>query len=1146
MEAKTPILVAQKKDLHRTLEQNDLLAARCADLERATKGVSDEYQQAKAVADEAEMARALMERENKDLSLQIQHLLRQQQQAMHEQQQQQQQQQQQHQLTDGGSANDNNDHFLLYADVSEMQSKNEQLVRIVRKMELERHTMATAMEKQGLNPDGSLAEGRVSELDTVVTELLAMKAQRERTEEMVLGLIQQRDVLQMTLEQSRGQQQDEQQQQSIANATGTPMSDAAAAEKASADLLWQLQQANAEVERLSTKVDRLLKMETSLEEALSKAKCELSEARISAAHHEGESKFQKERVSRLEEVVSSAQREVDEQTTRIMESERRMSSLQDAIAEKDTALLARQEELRRRADELQEQVVAATTAREAERRAASQLELTKAAVKRRDALEDSMRRVETGLAGRLEEDKVQLALERDALARTVETLRKQSSDKAAGLELRLRAVEDETRALRAQKADLSDEVSRLKQELLREEGNRVAAVEKCGLAEQQLQTVSDKLLSLETKNNLDAVKIRENEQKAAELETAQASLAKATAELQIATEHAANFRAMALGTESAMKELKESGDAGVAKQERAIAALEKKFIKTEEALKHARAENLQLKKGVDSSEESKLTMEHEVQALKEGFAGEKAQLEQRIASLQSHEDALRADIDSFQKLSRADKTKLEKEQKQHEETTKKHTKAEKEVEALKAKLSKALEGASTDPAQAIESAVTAVAEPTVPEAAYQELLTEKDSLEARLTELAQAVAKAEETAVTAASAAGSSDMELKKSSAHLASQIRALQSNETALKGKLSVSEAELERTSALLEAAQRALDASRAANDAIAGADSSSSASASTTTTTTTTTTPAPATKSGSRRTRGQKKGASPADAEATTTPAPKTGGGYDTNNPLSALRSPEGSIIGSLQEQVAALTTQLRSANESKREIQSEMESLVKRLRDAQEQARRLTEAQEPLQSQVRALEADKVALTAERNRESEERATWQERYTTHLRQTPRAGIEEAEYERVGKELADSVKQRDAAVEKMRKLEAQARDLNSVNEQQLQERQLLQSKLQEAQTALKEATATAAAAAAAAAASSSSTEKETKGGGRGKRGKQAAVTAAEEDKEVRRLEKELEAAKSSAANAEKTSAKRYEMLKGMKAKYVFCSIVLPSLSCF
>ena len=340
----------------------------------------------------------------------------------------------------------------------------------------------------------------------------------------------------------------------------TPLTDAAASEQANSNILWQLQQANAEVERLAAKVDRLLKMESSLEEALRKAKADHAEARSKAVHAEGESKFNQERVDRLQEAMKSAQAEIDAQLTRIMDGEKRILALQQTVSERDDALLAKQDELRGNAEEFRRRGCLSPLRRR-RRRARSTNGLLQAAVKRKDALEESMRRVETGLSGRLEEDKVQLSLENDALKNTVETLRKQSTEKSAADQQRLKALEDEARTLRAVKSDNTAEIERLKQELVREEEARQAAAEKCALVEDQLSKTSDKLVSLETKSNLDAVKIRENEKKALELEDVRKSLTKAESELETAQEQAANFRSIALST-STMKELKEASLSG--------------------------------------------------------------------------------------------------------------------------------------------------------------------------------------------------------------------------------------------------------------------------------------------------------------------------------------------------------------------------------------------------------------------------------------------------------------------------------------------------------------------------------------------------------------------------------------------------------
>ena len=120
------------------------------------------------------------------------------------------------------------------------------------------------------------------------------------------------------------------------------------------------------------------------------------------------------------------------------------------------------------------------------------------------------------------------------------------------------------------------------------------------------------------------------------------------------------------------------------------------------------------------------------------------------------------------------------------------------------------------------------------------------------------------------------------------------------------------------------------------------------------------------------------------------------------------------------------------------------------------------------------------------------WQDKYTAHLRATPRAGIEEAEYERVTAKLEVLSKQHSNAAQRTSKLEAEVKTLSSTNEQQLQERQLLQSKLTELQAALKKAQAE---------------EKKGKGGngGKGKKGAERESEGGESAEELQRLEQEL-----------------------------------------
>ena len=298
--------------------------------------------------------------------------------------------------------------------------------------------MAAMMQKQGIQPDGNLSVDRVNELKSVLSELQEMKIARERTEEMVLGLIQQRDMLKMMLEQEKKANAGGVAGDGDSQSSATPAADAARTEQALADLTWQLQQANAEVERLTSKASRLAQVEGSLEEGLSKAKADSAEARMKAAHFEGEYTFQRERVERLEEAIAASQKEVDSQMARLVEGEKRLLGLQEIVSEKDETIIAKQEELKAKTDECMALVVEASTAKEAERRVRSQMEQMKNSIKSRESLEESVRRVEMGLSSRLEEEKVQLRREKDALSRSIETLRKQTGEKSAASDQRIK------------------------------------------------------------------------------------------------------------------------------------------------------------------------------------------------------------------------------------------------------------------------------------------------------------------------------------------------------------------------------------------------------------------------------------------------------------------------------------------------------------------------------------------------------------------------------------------------------------------------------------------------------------------------------------------------------------------------------------
>ena len=105
------------------------------------------------------------------------------------------------------------EHLLTFDDISVLQTRNAQLLKVVRKLsadqesgEMQRQLQKRVTVVQGQTGSGDWDEGgepaAVAALQTAMKELSNLRDTRERTEEMVMSLVQQRDLYKAMLEEA--------------------------------------------------------------------------------------------------------------------------------------------------------------------------------------------------------------------------------------------------------------------------------------------------------------------------------------------------------------------------------------------------------------------------------------------------------------------------------------------------------------------------------------------------------------------------------------------------------------------------------------------------------------------------------------------------------------------------------------------------------------------------------------------------------------------------------------------------------------------------------------------------------------------------------------------------------------------------------
>lgn len=198
IESKAPLIESQRRDYKRVLDSHDRLTKRldaAVNENTALKRSRDIDMQRTA---EAESRAASIEQQNKDLSDQLQHLLYTDFQKTHGSG-----------IIPSPISNDRSmvsvddvisEHLLTFDDIAGLQTKNMQLVAVVRKLSADQEN---AVAKLNAMQSGSGSEGANSiALQNAHKELNTLRDSRQRMEEMVSALVQQRDVLRVMLEES--------------------------------------------------------------------------------------------------------------------------------------------------------------------------------------------------------------------------------------------------------------------------------------------------------------------------------------------------------------------------------------------------------------------------------------------------------------------------------------------------------------------------------------------------------------------------------------------------------------------------------------------------------------------------------------------------------------------------------------------------------------------------------------------------------------------------------------------------------------------------------------------------------------------------------------------------------------------------------
>mmetsp|Transcript_24386 Transcript_24386/g.35802 ORF Transcript_24386/g.35802 Transcript_24386/m.35802 type:complete len:2045 (-) Transcript_24386:88-6222(-) len=815
VENKAPLIAAQRKDHMRVLESHAQLTKKLDSLISESGTLRLKLEEAEKERREAVAEATALEAQNKDLGKQIQHLLKRSMGMSSTPRKG---------TGEGAADGVISEYLVTFDDIEELQTRNMQLVKVIRTLSAEQ-VSSSSREVSVVEKDEDLQET----LATTLEELAQMRESRQRMEDMVASLVQQRDIYRAMVEEVDGVS--EAQGKAITN---TPTSPAAgggyASSKATEALQMKLAEAEEANSRLKDRLCRLEHIEQSLSDAVDKSREELSSVRAQLAQATSEARFHEHRVGTLESALKAAQQSYETATSRRSEMEGLLMSQQREVRAREETIFQLKDQLRAASESARTAQVEAEVCRSAEQRLLSQVGDLREELKRQSALSESVYRIEASLASRVQEEREALESEVEGLNKTLDRVRREHSETTLMHEQKMQTLEEELRIARGTIEQRTADNTSLREDLLREQGISKSAQDRAAVLERQLTIAQDRLSSIQGAQTSDSILAAENAQREVELEKAHAEIDSLKNQLQAAESHAEQFRKISASTESALKELRERSAAARSSLEEEVAALRKDLEASKQELVERRQSLIESVKEADSVREAAAAAakkhEEEVAHLREECELAKAAETRAMEQM----TALKADTSVFEAAAKEAAANYERELQLHAQAAASLRKAESRLETLQTDLADAQERVADLSAKVI-AAERALDEERgrtknqldsnnedmaalrhTNDLLHSQIQSMSSQLSRMQNERVDALVEENPESVQDGEQASSTDelIDLRQAAAELREVVRYMKRERDMLEARLSLTETEKNRRIAECSATQKALDEAR------------------------------------------------------------------------------------------------------------------------------------------------------------------------------------------------------------------------------------------------------------------------------------------------------------------------------------------------
>lgn len=755
IEAKTPLITAQRRDYQRVLDSHERLTKRLDEVALENSGLREQARSAEQRMNTAVKDKHAIEVQNKDLSTQLQHLLKKNLERSIGSSGLPSTRPTSTTTTSTSSSSVISEYLLTFDDIMELQTRNIQLLKVVRKLsedqertELSNHSETIAEEDTNITSTSGSSQSLTvttssgvggNQFQLALRELQSMREARQRTEDMVVELVQQRDMYKAMLEQAETSLSIQSPDTDAATSAVGSVSETSAAVAVCTssssslsvklqDLQWKMTQLEEEKNRLKIRLSRSEEAEKAMNDALDKTKSETSQLSFKLAQMTAEANFQTSRNQQLESALNTQQQTLENVFKRRAELEglliveqKNAKTITEHMMQVTEAHKVTQEALRRAE-------VARDVSIAAEERLIQQLAEAREETRRQSALSDSLMRIEHGLSSRAEETASTAAKERDSLQGALDRTRQEMENRTLLSDQRILSLEEDLRQLRQVHQQVSSEVTDLRSRIETERSTAKASQERSSVLEAQLVHLQGLLEQVHGTRTVEAVATADTAQLELALERSAAELDSLRTQLNESQKHTEQFRRIGAATESILNNLrektnaaKEALEAEILKLRGDLETVSKDLTDTRQASMIALQEAEEARAQLIVTQRQVIEKDTEIHQLKESIQISSEQV-------QGHTSRLQQDVEKYHQAARVANANYERELQMHAEATSRVQGLETEIDKLKLELESLQQ-------QVINQSTDMIQRERVYEEERKHVVIEKEEMKSRLEEL---------------------------------------------------------------------------------------------------------------------------------------------------------------------------------------------------------------------------------------------------------------------------------------------------------------------------------------------------------------------------------------------------------------------------